>query len=351
MSKSVTLKEVAAKAGVSYQTVSKVVNNKASVSPETEKRIWGVIAELNYTPNYNGRSLRRQRSNTVGYTWEPSPADQANPILDAFLQSMFRAAEEEGYYLLCFPFHADDVRMLKVYHQLYNTGRVDGFVLSRLNYGEASVPFLLENKIPFVAFGRLEDQDQSFPYIDVDGGQGIAQAMDHLVSLGHRRIAALAWPEDSRVGNNRLEGYYRGLAKAGLMSDPNLIVRGEGTSAVGFEATTYLLGLPVDIRPTAIVCMNDMMAIGAMQAVRTAGLQPGRDIGVTGFDDTPTARYLTPPLTSISQPIPAIGENLMKRLIEYLETGSYPEPRCELVAPNLEIRESTAGYVPAKGRS
>lgn len=349
MLKSVTLKEVAAKAGVSYQTVSKVINKKANVSPETEKRIWNVIAELNYTPSYRGRSLRRQRSNTIGYTWEPSPPDQTNPILDTFLHSMLRAAEEKDYYMLCFPFHADDSRMLQVYHELYNTGRVDGFILSRLNYDESSVPFLLENKIPFVAFGRLDDHDQSFPYMDVDGGNGIAQAMDHLVSLGHRKIAALAWPEDSRVGNNRLEGYFSGLAKAGLRRNSNLIMRGEGTSEVGFNATSHLLGLPEDIRPTAVVCMNDMMAFGAMQAVQNAGLQPGRDIGVTGFDDTPTARYLTPSLTSISQPIPTIGENLMKRLIDYLETGTAQEPMCELIAPKLEVRESTIGYVPAKG--
>jgi len=351
MFKSVTLKEVAAKAGVSYQTVSKVINNKASVSPETEKRIWDVIAELNYMPNYSGRSLRRQRSNTIGYTWEPAPPNQTNAILDAFLQSMFRAAEEKGYYLLCFPFHHDENKLLNVYRQLYDTGRVDGFVISRLNYGETTVPYLLERKIPFVGFGRLNDWDNSFPYVDVDGGNGIAQAMEHLVSLGHKKIAALAWPEDSRVGNNRLEGYFRGLAKAHLIPNPRLVLRGIGTSTVGFEATTQLLSLPEEVRPTAIVCMNDAMAIGAMQAVRNAGMQPGRDIGVTGFDDTPTARYLTPPLTSISQPIPAIGENLMTRLIEYLETGGYPEPRCELVAPNLEIRESTAGYMPAKGRS
>ncbi|MCK9247200.1 MAG: LacI family transcriptional regulator [Anaerolineaceae bacterium] len=354
MFKPVTLKEVAAKAGVSYQTVSKVINSKATVSPETEQRIWDAVAELNYTPNYSGRSLRQQRSKTIGYTWEPSPQDQANPILDEFLQSMFHAAEEKGYYLLCFPFHSEAKKLLDTYRELYYTGRVDGFVLSRLNYGEASVPYLLQRKIPFVAFGRLEEGDHSFPYMDVDGGKGVAQAVQHLVELGHRKIAALAWPQDSRVGNNRLEGYFSGLAKAGLPTDPRLIIRGEGTAEVGSEATRHLLSLPSQIRPTAIVCMNDLMAIGAMQAARSAGLQPGRDLGVTGFDDTPTARYLTPPLTSIYQPVSAIGNNLMKRLIELLETGSYPEPKCELVAPSLVVRQSTAGYpqpVDARERS
>ncbi len=208
MFKSVTLKDVAAKAGVSYQTVSKVINNKANVSPETEKRIWDAIADLRYTTNYSARSLRRRRSNTIGYTWEPAPPDQSNPILDTFLQSMFRAAEEKDYYLLCFPYHADDKNLLKVYRQLYDTGRVDGFVISRLNYKDPTVPYLLERNMPFVGFGRLDEADKSFPYVDVDGGEGVAQAIAHLVSLGHRKIAALAWPEDSRVGNNRMEGYY-----------------------------------------------------------------------------------------------------------------------------------------------
>ncbi len=340
--KRVTLKEVAARASVSYQTVSKVLNHQAHVSEETRQRVLDSVRELGYTPSYTARSLRSQRSKTIGYTWEPSPLDQSNPILDEFLQSMFIAAEQRGYYLLCYPYYRDTERQLETYQRLIDTGRVDAFVLSIINYHDPYVHYLLERNFPFVGFGRLDDPP-SFPNIDVDGGLGLRMAVEHLLSLGHRSIAALAWPEDSRVGNNRMAGYYGALDEAGIAIHPEWVTRGEGSYATGFQATNKLLDLPKDIRPTSIVAMNDLMAIGAIAAIRQRGLHPGRDVAVTGFDDTPSARYLTPPLTSLRQPIYLIGRNLMDRLITYLETGEYPEPFAELVAPELVIRESTTG--------
>ncbi len=342
MLKRVTLKEVAARASVSYQTVSKVINHKSHVTGETEERIYAAIRELGYTPSYTARSLRSQRSNTIGYSWQPSPPDQANPILDEFLQSMFRTAETCGYYLLCFPYHGEVSRQLDTYRDLIDTGRVDGFVLSVVNYGDPCVNYLLKRKFPFVAFGHLDDL-QTFPYIDVDGGLGLHMAVDHLLSLGHRKIAALAWPEDSRVGNNRMDGYFNAMHEAGIEVQPEWVQRGVGSYEVGFNSTLRLLAMPEKIRPTGIVAMNDLMAIGAMAAIRQLGLFPGKDIGVTGFDDAPTARYLNPPMTSLRQPVSSIGQNLMQRLITYLETGVYPEPVGELVAPQLVIRASTTG--------
>ena len=133
MLKRVTLKQVAARASVSYQTVSKVINQKAHVSDETKERIWEAVREMGYTPSYTARSLRSQRSKTIGYSWEPSPPDQTNPILDEFLQSMFRTAETCGYYLLCFPYHAEISKQIDIYRELIDTGRVDAFVLSIVN--------------------------------------------------------------------------------------------------------------------------------------------------------------------------------------------------------------------------
>jgi DNA-binding LacI/PurR family transcriptional regulator len=177
----------------------------------------------------------------------------------------------------------------------------------------------------------------------VDGGLGLRMAIEHLLALEHRKIAALAWPEDSRVGNNRMEGYHEAMDAAGIDVLPEWVKRGEGSYTVGFQTTNELLDLPEDIRPTAIVAMNDLMAIGAIAAIRQRGLRPGKDLAVTGFDDTPSGRYLTPPLTSLRQPISLIGKNLMERLITYLETGEYPEPFADLVAPELVVRESTTG--------
>jgi DNA-binding LacI/PurR family transcriptional regulator len=341
MIKRVTLKQVAARAGVSYQTVSKVINHKVRVSAETERRIRDSVRELGYMAYYPARSLRSQNSHTIGYTWEPSPMDQANPILDQFLQSMFSAAEKRGYYLLCFP-HLEPSKRLDVYRNLIDTGRVDGFVLSGINYDDPYVAYLCERKFPFVVFGHM-DGPLSFPNIDVDGGLGIHMAVDHLLSLGHRKISVLAWPADSRVGNDRIKGYTSAMRAAQIGVRPEWVERGEGSFNFGFQAMVKMLSLPVATRPTAVVAMNDLMAIGAIAAIRKFGLRPGKDVAVTGFDDTPTARFLNTPLTSVSQPIWEIGQHLMERLILFLETGNYPDPFDELVSPALEIRESSTG--------
>jgi len=333
---------VANKAVVSYQTVSKVINNKATVSPETEERVMDAVRKLGYTPNHTAKSLRLRRTKTIGYSWEPSPPDQTNPILDEFLQSMFRTVEVYGYYLLCFPFHHEEQKQVETYRSLYEAGRVDGFILSRVNYGDPCVNSLLESEVPFMAFGRPAD-DSFFPYIDVDGALGIKKATEHLLNLGHTKIGVLAWPEDSRVGNNRMEGYFSAMNEAGIVVDDDWIKRGEGNYDTGNWLTANLLELQGEKTPTAIIAMNDLMAIGAMTAIRSKGFEPGRDVAVTGFDDTPTARFLNPPLTTLRQPVTEIGKNLMIRFIKYLETDRYIEPVCELVPPELVIRESTTG--------
>src|SRR5512135_37653 len=135
----VTLKDVANSAGVSYQTVSKVINHQVQVTPETESRIWQAVEELKYRPNHIARALRSRRSYTIGYSWPPFPHDQANPILDQFLQSIFEAAEERGYYLLCFPYRSDPQEQLETYGRLIDTGRVDGFILSSIDYQDPRV--------------------------------------------------------------------------------------------------------------------------------------------------------------------------------------------------------------------
>jgi DNA-binding LacI/PurR family transcriptional regulator len=316
----VTLKEVATSAGVSYQTVSKVINHQVQVSKDTEERIWQSVHDLGYRPNYTARSLRSQRSFTLGYSWPPSPQDQANPILDQFLQSMFVAAEKRGYYLLSFPYHNEPTRMLAAYRDLIDTGRVDGFILSSVEYNDPQVLMLMERNFPFVAFGR-SNAELVFPWIDVDGAAGIASAVKHLLGLGHQRIGALAWPESSRVGNNRMEGYFNALHKAGIAVDPALVKRGEGRFALGYQATLELLKLPPARRPTALITMNDLMAIGAMQAARESGLEVGQQFAITGFDDAPMVQYLDPPLTSVWQPVWEVGQKIIPMLLTQIETG------------------------------
>ena len=337
----VTIKEVALRAGVSYQTVSKLLNGQIRLAPPTEARILEAVRELNYRPLYSARSLRSQRSRTLGYSWTPTPPDQANQILDTLLQSMLLAAEVDEYHLLCFPHHPEPGRQLGSYIELYETGRVDGFILSSVEYNDPRVLYLLEHSVPFAAFGR-SNPELDFPCIDVDGGLGLRMTVQHLLSLGHRRIAALAWPETSRVGNNRLEGYLSALNEAGIQPPPDWIRRGEGRVAFGACAAADLLALPDTQRPTAIVALNDPMAIGAMRAAGQAGFQVGVDLAVTGFDDTPLAYYIQPSLTSVRQPIWEIGQRLIHLMLDMLSSNPSAQPSCTLLAPELIVRASTA---------
>ena len=337
----VTIKEVAQRAGVSYQTVSKLLNGQVQLAPATQARILEAVRELNYRPLYSARSLRSQRSRTLGYSWTPTPSDQANQILDTLLQSMLLAAEAEEYHLLCFPHHPEPGRQLGSYIELYETGRVDGFILSSIEYNDPRVLYLIEHSVPFVAFGR-SNAGIDFPCIDVDGGLGLRMAVQHLLSLGHRRIAALAWPDTSRVGNNRLEGYFNALIETGIQPPAAWIRRGEGRVAFGEYAAAELLDLPASQRPTAIVALNDPMAIGAMRTAGRRGLQVGADLAVTGFDDTPLAYYIQPSLTSVRQPIWEIGQRLIRLMLDLLPSNPPAQPSCTLLAPELIVRASSA---------
>jgi len=336
----VTIKEVALTAGVSYQTVSKVINHQIQVTKETEKRIWDAVNALGYKPSYTARSLRSQRSYTIGYSWPPTPDGQTNSILDTFLQNMFLAAEAHGYYLLSFPYHDNTQKHLDTYSEMIDTGRVDGFVMSSIEYNDPRVLLLLERNFPFVTFGR-SNPNLSFSWIDVDGGEGFRQETNHIISQGHYKIGVLAWPEDSRVGNNRISGYFSVMEQNGIQVNPEWIRRGQGCFDFGYQATLELLELPEDIRPTALITMNDMMAVGAIQAVKNRGLIIGKEFAIGGFDDFPMAQYIDPPLTTIRQPIVEVGQQIIDLLVAKINCEEPCEPQTVMLEPELIIRRST----------
>ena len=337
MASKVTLKQVADHAGVSYQTVSKVLNKQVQVSKATEQRILDAVRTLGYRPNQIARNMRAKRSYMIGYSWVQTTLDQVNHILDQFLSSMVQEAEAAGYHLLPFPFREGE-GLINAYRELIDTGRVDGFVLSSVNYDDPRINFLLERNFPFVAFGR-SNPELDFPYVDVDGYQGIRQAMQYLLSHGHYRIAALAWPEDSRVGNERMRGYFESLQAARVKINPEWIQRGEGTFEFGREATARLLALSGVRRPTAIVTLNDTQAIGALHAIRDHGLQAGRDIALIGFDDAPMSQYLFPALTTVRQPIYEAGRKCVEILVSLMKGEQPPDRHC-LLMPELAVRSS-----------
>ncbi len=337
MPSTVTLKEVAALAGVSYQTVSKVLNRKVQVAKDTEARIFQAAKQLGYRPNQNARNMRLQRSYMIGYSWERTSPDQVNHILDQFLTSMVEEAQAANYHVLPFPFRLGEEHV-EDYRELINSGRVDGFVLSSINYDDPRISFLMERNFPFVAFGH-SNPELDFCYVDVDGADGIHQAVEYLLNKGHRQIAVIAWPEDSRVGNERMAGYLDAMHTAQVNIHPQWIQRGQGDFEYGRLACHTLLGLSVELRPTAIVCLNDTQAIGAMQALRECQLQAGSDIDVIGFDDAPMAQFLLPALSTIRQPIRLAGRKCIEMLVTLID-GNLPDDRHVLLKPKLIIRAS-----------
>ncbi len=340
MAKNVTLKDVARRADVSYQTVSKVIRNQIQVTPEVRARIESAIAELDYHPNAAAQNLRTQSSHLIGYSWQPDGQNHSSPVLEQFQHSIVECAEDFGYHILLFPQRANR-DLDTIYEELVHTRRVDGFILSSIEYNDARAPIIQRLNVPVVSFGRAFD-DMGTPYVDVDGRAGMVAAVRHVIEQGHQRVAILGWPESSASGTDRLAGYWDAMAEAELPIDPKWIVRGKGEIDYGYEATHQLLDLPEKRRPTAIVTVLDTIAIGVIQAVEACGLEVGREVAVTGFDDMPVAQHMKPGLTTIRQPVWDVGKAVINMLITFLK-GEQPAARQILLAPELVVRESSLG--------
>ncbi len=343
-----TIKDVAREAGVSIATVSYVLNNKQdAVSEETRAEVWKAVKRIGYMPNVTARSLRSSQSRLIGYAWHQVPDDQVNPVLDQFTYFLAHYAEEAGYHILTFTQSPENP--LPVYDELRRSGRVDAFVISGTNWGDKRIGFLQENNIPFVSFGRA-DPGWDFDWVDVDGASGTRQAVDYLVSLGHQRIAFTGWDEGSLAGTHRLAGYTEGLAAAGLRLLPEWVFHGYHNEMSGSAALKQYLSLPEDERPTAVVAVSDLVAIGVKNTAEQLGLEVGRDLSLIGFDDSPFSQYLHPPLTTVNQQVKQIAKLIVGILEGQLsKPGQAREFVHELVQPKLIIR-GTCG-APPNGRS
>lgn len=336
----VTLKDVAARAGVSYQTVSKVINNRATVAPETEARVRQVIRELNYRPNIGARNLRTQASNLIAFACNYRPRHGGHPILDLFLYSMADVAEAKGYLITFFAgSDKNTYEDTKPYDDLYARRQVEGFVLADTVEDDPRIAYLIKQGIPVASFGR-SNEDWDFCWVDVDGRDGIQKVMAHLQERGHKRIAFITWLDRFKTGLDREEGYMRGLEAAGTSFDAGWIIRGPDSAETGANGVRQFLSLPARRRPTAIVCVSDQIAIGAMHAAMAAGLEVGRDIAITGYDDVPVATHLHPPLTTVSQPIDQVSQYVVDLLLKQLNREPIPEMGISL-QPSLVIRESS----------
>ncbi|MEC3979196.1 LacI family DNA-binding transcriptional regulator [Amycolatopsis sp. H20-H5] len=330
--------EVARVAGVSRQTVSNALNAPERLRPATLEHVQKVIDELGYRPSQAARALRTRAARQIGYRVDPERPHSASALQDQFLHALAEAAQADGYFLLLFT-PRDTADELATYGELIRTGSVDGFVLSGIDPGDERPERLLGMKAPFVSFGRVDGGDGPQLWVDVDGASGTGAAVDHLVSQGHRRIAFLGMPDRSSPGRERARGWREALARQRLQ--PGGLACAEDTVAAGTRAASALLDLVP--RPTAVVAATDTLALGCYAAARERGLRIGHELAVIGFDDSPTAELVDPPLTSLRQPLPLIGQELMRRLTGRL-SGRDQVPSGLLLEPRLIVRASSVPF-------
>lgn len=332
-----TIRDVAREAGVSIATVSYVLNDKtAAISEETRARVWEAVRLIGYKPNVTARNLRHSQTRLIGYAWHEVAADKVNLVLDRFTYYLARAAETAGYHILTFTYSPDDP--LPTYDELMRTARVDAFVVAGTVFEDARIRFLIDQEFPFVSFGR-SSPGWDFPWVDTDGRQGVSDAIDHLVVLGHRRIAMIAWPEESLSGGFRLAGYLDGLRRAGIDPREDYVFRGEHDETTGRAALDQWWQLPADERPTAIVSVADLPAIGVLNEAERRGITIGRELSLISFDDAPLYQYLRPSLTALRQPIPEIAAEVIGMLETLLRKRDLASRRL-LLPPTLIERAS-----------
>lgn len=334
-----TLNTVAEAIGVSRQTVSNAINAPAKLSPATLALVEAEIRQQGYRPNNRARCLRIQRSCLLGYC-APRPAEAISGVMDQFVRAITTAAERRGHHILLFSEQSEhqgvDVPPMAVHEDLFAHRVVDGFVISDTDLGDRRQRWFAERRVPFAAFGRRWQQPELGPWVDVDGAAGTESAVAHVAAEGHRRIAYLGWPEGSGTGDDRRSGWQRACAARGL--DTRLVA----TASNGIEEGRALADGLLDLAgpPTAFVCVSDGFAIGCLQAVRERGLEPGRDVAVVGFDDSPAAELPGIGLTSVRQPVEQAGDAVVEMVTDVLADPGRRHPGL-LIPPTLVVRTSS----------
>jgi DNA-binding LacI/PurR family transcriptional regulator len=330
-----TLQSVAEAAGVSIQTVSNIFNAPHKVQSSTRSRVEAEIARQGYRPNRTARSLRTRRAGLLGMGIAPG-APGAGSIGDRFVHAVADAAERLGYHLLLFTTPSEGDGSMDAYDRLLGQRAVDGFVLADTTVEDPRQGWLRSRRVPFAAFGRRWSDAEQGSWVDVDGAAGMAAVVQHLATRGHRRVGFVGWPAGSGVGDDRFAGFERAALRFGL--DVAGVERGSNDHATGARLGHRLLALPSP--PTAVVAVSDELAVGVDAAVRTRGLEPGRDVAISGFDDSTIASVPALSLTSVRQPLALAGEHVVRLVAAQLAD---PDATVEhvLLEPSLVVRAST----------
>ncbi|WP_316248170.1 LacI family DNA-binding transcriptional regulator [Streptomyces sp. TRM49041] len=330
--------EVARAAGVSIATVSYVVNGTRPVGEETRRKVEEAIVRTGYTPNTLARALAMSRTSSIGVVVSAI----TNPFFAGVLAGVDQAAVSAGLTVLLADSHDEPEREFEVVRSLRQR-RVDGIILAASVSPGRTLDHLRASEMPTVLVDRLVDD--RFDQIGPENEEATVSLVGHFATLGHSRIALISGRAGLGTSRERLAGYRLGLARNGLDYHPSLVAEGNSDIPGGHAALERLLA--ADAPPTALIVGNNAMVIGAMQALRKAGLSIPDDMALASYDDLPGADLFDPPLTAFAQPCDTLGERAVQLLLDRL---AHPDakPRVERLEPRLMHRRS-CGCPPRPG--
>ncbi|HEV7415863.1 MAG TPA: LacI family DNA-binding transcriptional regulator [Tianweitania sediminis] len=333
MPQKIKLSTIADSLGVSTATVSLALRDSPLVAGTTRERIKAHARAIGYIYNRRAASLRTSRSGIVGVV--------VHDIMNPFFAEILRSIETEldrSRQTFILSNHYDQLEKQRTFLDTLLQLGADGVIMSpAIGTPAADIEMLEGNGLPAVLIAR-EVVGAEVPVFRGDDAFGIGLATDHLIALGHRRIAMVGGTDQTSTGRDRYRGYVAAMEKAGIVVDPNWRVAGPRTKQGGFEAAPRFLAIAD--RPTAAVCWNDLVAIGLMNGIARAGLTPGVEISVTGYDDLEEAAIATPALTSVWNGQREVGRRAARALLDRLNGVAFHAPQ-DLITPELHVRQST----------
>lgn len=330
-----TLEEVAARAGVGRGTVSRVINGSPRVSEQAKEAVGRAIAELGYVPNRAARALAGSRTDAVALVVPETEARLAEPYFLDIIRGVSAELAAADMQLLLTLIRTEQERQR--FEQYLAAQRVDGVLLVSVHRDDPLPDQVRALGLPAVLNGRRSPREP-VAYVDSDNVGAGRSAVAHLAGRGRCRIATITGPLDMDAARGRLAGYRQGLAAAGLPVDERLVATGDFTEDGGRRAMRELLARCSDL--DAVFAASDLMAVGALAVLRAAGLDVPGDVALVGVDDSPVARHLDPPLTSVRQPIEEMGRTMAGLLLRQI-AGEDVEPAHLVLPTELVVRKSS----------
>ncbi|HEY3596777.1 MAG TPA: LacI family DNA-binding transcriptional regulator [Paraburkholderia sp.] len=335
-----TIKDVAAAAGVSFTTVSHVVNNSRPVSADVRSKVEHAIRQLNYVPSAVARSLKARSTATIGLVVPNS----TNPYFAELARGIEDGCARNGYCVF-FCNSDDDPAKQRSYLRVLQEKRIDGLIVASAGDDAVLAKSLADSPVPLVIVDR-NIEGVNADLVQIDHEKGAYLATRHLLQLGHVKIGCITGPIETAVSAMRVHGFIRAMAERGIEIVPNAIVESDFSGLGGHWAASKLFD---SIEPSAIFACNDMMGIGALRAAAERGISVPRDCSIIGFDDIELGRFTYPALSTVGQSVRALGDMAAQTLIERVTGTSSSAPgRRRVIAPRLVLRESTAAWAGAR---